>query len=579
MKRIKFVRFVISLLLPVLWQSVFAIFLGCITILSGMGLISTSMYLISYAALKPSISELQVAIIGVRFFGLSRSIFRYLERISSHSTNLRMVSGLRVWFYTKIEALVPAKTISYQSGDITTRVMQDIEILDQFFIRVIAPPLIALIVIIVLSLFTFSINIQVGWITFCSLTVLGLIILLSSTIIHKTSQNNFSTSREKLNTFMTSLVEGIADIQINGKADIFRYLYDHRVKEFTRVQNKSIMGDVFLNALIPFVSGIGMLIVFIAAAQSAQIQLIDPKLIGVTALLVLAGYEIFQSFPQLGSNLVRSEQAVSRLFEIVDQVPDIIDPEHSQSLKNFNSLDIDHLDFIYPGSKQLILDGFYLHLEAGKKVALVGPSGVGKTSLKNILLRFWEYSSGSVHINGIDLRQLPQVDIRNLIRTSSQKPYFFQTSILENMRLASPDATREDMIEALSASQCMEWVSALPSGLDTLIGNRGMLLSEGQRQRLDIARALISGSDLFILDEPFAGIDTITERNMNRSILKYTQRKTLLLITHHLTDLEMYDEILFLKDGKILEKGSHKELISLSGEYSRMYKIQKSIFT
>jgi ATP-binding cassette subfamily C protein CydC len=578
-KRIKFVRFVISLLLPVIWQAVFAILLGCITILSGMGLIATSMYLISYAALMPSISVLQVAIIGVRFFGLSRSIFRYLERISSHSTNLSMVSGLRIWFFTKIEALVPAKTISYQSGDITTREMQDIEILDQFFIRVIAPPLIALVVIIVLSLFIFSINVRLGWITFCSLTVLGLIIFLSSTIIHKTSLNNFSTSREKLNTLMTNLVEGIADIRINGKADIFRYLYDHRVNDFTKVQNRSIVGNAFLNALIPFVSGIGMLIVFISAAQSAQIQLIDPKLVGVTALLVMAGYEIFQSFPQLGSNLVRSEQAVSRLFEIVDQVPDIIDPEHPQSIEHFHSLDIDHLDFHYPGSNQLILDGFYLHLEAGKTVALVGPSGVGKTSLKNILLRFWEYSSGSININGIDLRQLSQADIRNLIRTSSQKPYFFPTSILENLRLASPDATREDMTEALSASQCMEWVSALPSRLDTLIGNRGVLLSEGQRQRFDIARTLISGSDLFILDEPFAGIDTITEWNMNRSILKYTQRKTLLLITHHLTDLKMYDEILFLKNGKILEKGSHEELINQAGEYSRMYKIQKSIFT
>ncbi len=578
MDRKKFVRFILRLLFPVLWQAVFAILLGCITILSGMGLIATSMYLISYAALQPSISELQVAIIVVRFFGLSRSIFRYLERISSHSTNLSMVSGLRVWFYMKIEALVPAKTSSYQSGDITTRVMQDIDILDQFFIRVIAPPLVAFVVIIVLSLFIFTINIRLGWITFCSLTVLGLIIFLSSRIIHKKTLNTFSTSREKLYSLMSNLVEGIADIRINGKAGIFRNLYDHRVDDFTRVQNKSILGNAFLNALIPLASGIGMLIVFIAAAQSAQIQLIDSKLIGVTALLVMAGYEVFQSFPQLGSTVVRSEQAVSRLFEIVDQVPHINYPENPQSIERFHSLDIDHLDFHYPGSNLLIFDGFSLHLEAGKKMALVGPSGVGKTSLKNILLRFWEYSSGSIHINGIDLRQLSQTDIRNLIRTSSQKPFFFPTSILENLRLASPDSSREEMGEALSASQCMEWVSALPAGLDALIGNRGMLLSEGQRQRLDIARTLISGSDLYILDEPFAGIDTITEWNMNRSILKYTQRKTLLMITHHLTDLEMYDEILFLKDGKILEKGSHDELIRLSGEYSRMYKIQKSIF-
>ena len=224
-------------------------------------------------------------------------------------------------------------------------------------------------------------------------------------------------------------MEGIADIRINGKADIFRHLYDQRVNDFTMVQYKSIAGNAFLNSLIPLASGLGMLLGFVAAAQSAEIKLIDPKMVGVIALLVMASYEVFQSFPQLGSILVRSDQAVSRLFEIVDKVPDIVDPEHPKSIGQFHSLDIDHLRFHYPGSDLMILDGFSLHLEAGKKVALVGSSGAGKTSLKNILLRFWEYSSGSVKINGIDLRLLSQADIRNLIRTSSQKPYFFPISI------------------------------------------------------------------------------------------------------------------------------------------------------
>ena len=396
MIRIKFIRFVIKLLMPVIWQSLFAILLGIITTISGMGLIATSMYLISYAALQPSISELQVAIIGVRFFGLTRSVFRYLERISSHSVNLRMVSSLRVWFYERIERLVPSRTTNLQSGELTTRVMQDVEVLDQFFIRVVAPPLIAIVIIIVLSVFIASINFRLGWITFFSMTGLGLIIFLSSTVIHKKMLGNFSTSREKLYAFMTNLVEGIADIRINGKADIFQHLFDHRVNGFTEVQNKSILANAFLNALIPFASGLGMLIVFVAAARSAQIQLIDPKLVGVTALLVMAGYEVFQSFPQLGSNLVRSEQAVTRLFEIVDQVPDIINPDLPQTINHFHSLDIEHLCFHYPGSNQLVLNEFSLHLIAGKKIALVGPSGAGKTSLKNILLRFWEYSSGSI---------------------------------------------------------------------------------------------------------------------------------------------------------------------------------------
>ena len=554
-----------------------AILLGCITILSGIGLIATSAYLISFAALQPSIAELQVAIIGVRFFGLSRSIFRYLERVNSHSVNLRMVSNLRAWFYGKIEVLVPAKTSSYQSGDLTTRAMQDIEILDQFFIRVIAPPLIAMIVILVTSLFIFIMDKGLGWMTFSSMIGMGLILFLASTIIHKNMLVSFSHNRGNLYSLMTNLVEGIPDIRINGEPYTFHNLLAERQRDYSVIQKKSVVANAFLNALIPLASGLGMIFVFISAAHSAQIQSLDPKLAGVAALLVMAGYEVFQSFPQLGSFLARSEQAVTRLYEIVDQVPEIIEPEHPHIMDSFRLLDIENLGFRYPGASQHVFDGFSLHLEAGKKIALVGPSGAGKTSLKHILLRFWEYSAGSININGIDLRQLSQVEIRNLVRTSSQKPYFFPTSVQENLRLARPNCSQEEMIEALTTAQCIEWVSALPFGLDTLIGERGMKLSEGQRQRLDLARTLISDSDLLILDEPFAGIDAITEKVLNRSVLEAVREKTLILITHHLTDLEMYDEILFLAGGKIVEKGNHDHLMSLSGEYARMYKIQKGI--
>ncbi len=202
MSWIRFSKFFIRMFIPVFWQAAFAILLGCFTILSGIGLIGTSAYLICFAALQPSIAELQVAIIGVRFFGLSRSVFRYLERINTHSVNLRMVSKLRLWFYEKIEALVPAKTSRMDSGDLITRAIQDIETLDQFFVRVITPPAIACVVIIITAFFVFSIHAVLGWVALAVLAVSGIIQLLVFTEYSSEAAGElFKSSRETLFTF------------------------------------------------------------------------------------------------------------------------------------------------------------------------------------------------------------------------------------------------------------------------------------------------------------------------------------------------------------------------------------------
>jgi ATP-binding cassette subfamily C protein CydC len=218
-----------------------------------------------------------------------------------------------------------------------------------------------------------------------------------------------------------------------------------------------------------------------------------------------------------------------------------------------------------------------LEINAGMKIAMVGPSGAGKTTLINILLRFWEFSSGSIYLNNIDLRKYSFNNIRSLIRTSSQKPYFFPASIRENLTLVRSDIKEADILKVLEQTKSMVWIDALPKGLDTIMGERGMKFSEGQRKRLDLARTLLSDAPFIILDEPFAGIDHISEKELSRSLLESTRDKTLLLITHHLTSLGKYDEILYLSGGRISERGSHKQLMQVGGEYARMYGMQKNI--
>lgn len=577
MNWIRFSKFIFRLYIPVFWHASLAIFLGCLTILSAIGLIGTSAYLICYAALQPSIAELQVAIIGVRFFGLSRSIFRYLERINSHSVNLKMVSKLRLWFYERIEPLVPAKTSLMTSGDLLTRAIHDIETLDQFFVRVITPPLIAGVVVIITAFFLYTIHPLMGWISLIVLAGGGASLLLVSLLLHQNRLDKIAFHRGNLFSYLTSIVEGISDLSINGDPRSFSELLQNVQKKYSSIQKKSIYGNAFLNAILPAISGLGMIIILMTGSDLAQDLQIAPMLVGVAALVMLSAYEAFQPFSQTGSILAQSKQSVTRLFEIIDQIPEFIPSEKPVAIKQFQTLELEHVTFSYSGTKRQVFNDLSFKVNAGDKIALVGPSGSGKTTLMNLLLRFWEYTSGSVRINDIELREFSMVDLHNLIRTSSQKPYFFPVSIRENLNLVRADIKETDIQLALSQVESLDWVTGLPFGLDTIIGERGMKLSEGQRKRLDLARTILSDAPFIILDEPFAGIDQIMERTLTESLLGSSRKRTLITITHHLTSLENYDSILYLKDGRIIEQGTHEDLMHMANEYARMFNLQKNI--
>ena len=577
MNSFRFIRFSWQLFLPVFQQAAGAILLGSMTVLAAIGLIGTSTYLISYAALQPSIAVLQVAIIGVRFFGISRSVFRYLERITSHSVNLRMVARLRLWFYEKVEKLVPAAMSQYDSGDLLDRVLQDVGVLEQFFIRVIAPPIVALMVIAVTTLFMFSLNVVLGWSTLWLLLVAAWIILALSIYLHRNQQKRYADSRSRLHTQLISLVDGNADIRVNGHLLTFLELLNVKQTDYSRLQRISTRTVALLNALVSIFAGLAMMVVFMEATKLTRGGELDGRLISVGALLVLASFEVFISFPQAGLTLTQSDQSIDRLLDISERKPETSDPMLPVVLTDFQSLDITNLQFSYPCTGQQLFENLSLHIETGQRVALVGPSGAGKTSLVNLLLGFWQYQSGSISINGQELERYTRSDLRNLIRVSIQKPFFFPGSIRQNLLLANPDATEEDLHRALAMAQCGEWLGTLPGGLDAEIGERGNRVSEGQRKRLDLARTLLADSPFVILDEPFAGIDELTGSELLLSIIPETPVKTLLIITHQLTSLDYLDHIFFLDGGRIVESGNHQELMKLSGRYARMYRLQKGM--
>jgi ABC-type multidrug transport system fused ATPase/permease subunit len=305
---------------------------------------------------------------------------------------------------------------------------------------------------------------------------------------------------------------------------------------------------------------------------------INGVMIGTFALMTLASFEAVNPLPLAAQMWNASREAAKRLFEVVDVEPVISDKVTSEQLSVTNyQLLITDLTFSYPKTATPALDHVTFDLQPGTSLAIVGPSGAGKSTLANLLFRFWEYKSGEIRLGGESLQSLNQDEVRKRCALVSQNSYFFNTSIRENLRLARPKVTQEEMDAALRSAHVHEFVTNLPKGYDTFIGEQGLRLSGGERQRLAIARALLKDAPILILDEPTANLDPVTEKQVLDTLFGIMRGRTSLLITHRLVGLENVDEIIVLDHGRIVERGRHAELLASGGLYHRLWELQNQI--
>ena len=275
-----------------------------------------------------------------------------------------------------------------------------------------------------------------------------------------------------------------------------------------------------------------------------------------------------------------AREAARRLFEVVDTEPAVSDQYSVSSDKspitNYE-LQITDFTFTYPSTTSPAIQHITFNLRPGNSLAIVGPSGAGKSTLVSLLLRFWEYGSGEIRLGGESLHGLDPDQVRGRCAVVSQNSYFFNTSIRENLRLARPKLSQEEMEDAARAAQIHEFIAALPKGYDTFIGEQGLRLSGGERQRLAIARALLKDAPILILDEPTANLDPLTEKDVLETLFGVMKNKTTLLITHRLVGLERMDEILVMDGGQIVERGLHSGLLAQNGLYRRLWDLQNRI--
>ncbi|MBN1887707.1 MAG: thiol reductant ABC exporter subunit CydD [Thermoflexales bacterium] len=565
-----------------LWMLLAAL-LGFATVGSGLGLMATSAFIIARAALHPSIADLQVAIVGVRFFGLSRGVFRYLERTVSHQVTFRLLARLRVWFYQALEPLAPARLLQHRSGDLLARAVADIGTLEHFYVRVIAPPAVAVLtgVSVWVLMSRFDLRLATSLALCLALAGAGLPWLAGS--LGRQAGRRLVLVRADLNAALVDGIQGLADLLAFGQGTAHLQQVQALGRELASWQRRMAWIGGLLGGACSLLANLAVLLVLVLAIPLVSSARLDGVYLAVLALATAASFEAVLPLPLAAQYLESSLEAARRLFEIVGDskldTPSVPrqardDIKHKTHYAETYDLVVKDLRFRYAPGEALALDGINFDLPQGGCLAVVGPSGAGKSTLINLLLRFWDYQAGDIWLGGNELRDCEPEAVRGLMSVVSQNTYLFNATIRDNLLLARPGAAQAELEHAARQAQLHEFIQGLPQGYDTWVGERGLRLSGGERQRLAIARALLKEAPVLILDEATANLDTVTEQAVLRAIQGLMAGHTTLIATHRLVGLEGAGEILVLQAGRVVERGRHAELVQQPGLYRRMWDLQ-----
>lgn len=556
-------KLLFSVLKPARWSLVLALFFTFLTVFMNVGLLSVSSWLLASAALQPGITYLSLAIVGVRFFGISRAVCRYFERYASHKMAFQGLYGLRVWFYTYLEPLAPAIFKRWGAGDMLSRIMADIEVLQFFYLRTLIPPVAAIALTILVSYGVGTIDTNLSTLVRCAALMTGVVLPYGIYRYHRTSLNMISQVKGHFKSTLTDTLESLEDIisYHNENLVMERMMQSIDDVEYHkwRISKGMNLGNTMFIAIVQ--------IVVVLAALLASNVLTGPwasVMVVVCAIGIQAWFEALQPMIVSVHHGYESLVAIRRLLQI-KHAPLPIKDTGCVDLDSMDTISLKHVNFGYDHSS-LIYKDLTLDIPKGQAVAIVGASGSGKTTLFSLLERLYDHS-GYISVGHNELKSVTIDSWRNLMGSITQDTYIFHATLEDNIRLAKPHASADEVQRAVNQAVLSDVVTRLPKGLRTIVGSGGVGLSGGERQRVALARLFLRNPELILLDEPLEGLDQVTRRKLHNDILAFTKEKTVLYITHQLEGLELMDRILFMEKGRIVEDGTFSELIAKKGRF------------
>ncbi|MFB6713442.1 thiol reductant ABC exporter subunit CydD [Streptomyces sp. NPDC056358] len=548
-----------------------ALLLGSFALGSAVGLMAVSGWLISRASEQPPVLYLMVAVTATRAFGLGRAVFRYAERLVSHDAVLTVLAELRVAVYRGLERVAPAGLRRTRRGDLLSRLVADVDALQDYWLRWLLPAGTAVVVGAATAGFIGWLLPAAGVVLAAGLLLAGVGVPLVSGACSRRAERRLAPARADLAVRITDLLGGTAELTVAGTLSDRRARAREADGVLTRIAARAATSTALGGGLIALIGGLTVVVTALVALPAVH----DGRLAGVELAVVvltpLAAFEAVTGLPLAVQYRQRVKRSAERVYEVLDTPLPVSEPDSPAAAPGSPfPLEVRGLSARYAGAARDALDSVDLRLTAGRRIAVVGPSGSGKTTLAQVLLRFLGARAGTYRIGGVEAASLEGDTVRRFVGLCAQDAHIFDSSIRENLRLARTDATDEELRVALDRARLLGWAEALPDGLDTLVGEHGARLSGGQRQRLALARAILADFPVLVLDEPAEHLDLATADALTADLLAATQGRTTVLITHRLQGLEAVDEVVVLDAGRIVQRGPYADLAAEEGPLRRM---------
>jgi thiol reductant ABC exporter CydC subunit len=554
------------------WWLALAVAAGVVASASSVALLATSAWLISRASQHPPVLELTVAIVGVRAFAVSRSAFRYAERVAGHDAALRRLGETRTRLYATLERLVPAglprepaeraeraepseradpgELAAFNSdegqrqrtGDLLHRLVSDVDATVDVLVRVALPAVTAAIVglgaAVVLGLLLPAAGAVIG--AGVVLVLVGVPVL--QRVVAGRATRRLAPARAELTAQTVELLHGLPDLLAFGAADDYRQRISDDDRRHRRDEARAARTEGLTAALVTLVGGATVWLVLWLASGAVRVGALDGVLLAALTLAPLAVFEVLAVLPAAARHAESARPALARLDTIMRSPQSSPDPERPAPMPEANELRLEHVTAAWDGGEPVVRN-LSLDLAPGRRVALVGRSGIGKTTVAALLVRFLDPVGGRVTLGGVDLRDLDGDEVRRRVTLLDSDAHLFDTTIDQNLRVAKPQATVDELWGALERARLAEWVRTLEDGLATRVGENGSKVSGGQRRRIALARALLTGAPVYVLDEPTEHLDEDTAERITEDLLAATDGRTVVLITHRPYGLSQVDEV------------------------------------